>query len=381
MDTISKVSSVPLYLQLKVLIKEKIKKNILKPGDILPSERKMCEIYGVSQITIRQALNELTQKGILLRVPGKGTFVRNPSSHLSTEKAVPLLGLVISKPLEGSTSSFISNLILGIKETISEFNYHLLIFSETESDYLSLPLNGQIKGLILTDPQIGDMRISMLFQKKFPIVIIGRPVPKDIYSVDSDNVWIGYTLTSHLLKRNYKRIAFINSPNHYTVSEDRLTGYKKALKEYQVDFKENLLKNGPFSQENGYKNTKRIFQERPDAIICADDFITMGALSAIKEKGLKVPEDIALLCCNNSSFTQYNFPPLTTIDIFPDQLGKKAAEKLIKLLSGEKPELRTLLRGKLIVRNSSNLKNVASLSNDNSIHSYRGSPLIGIKKE
>lgn len=144
------------------------------------------------------------------------------------------------------------------------------------------------------------------------------------------------------------------------MSEDRLTGYLKALKDYGFEKEYALIKHGLFSEENGYKQAKKLIKQGVEGIVCADDFVALGALEAIKEEKLRIPEGISLVGCNNAPFTRHTHPPLTSIDIFPYELGKKTGGKLINLIGGEDVELRTLVKGELMVRESSGFRAVLS---------------------
>lgn len=352
MITLSKESPVPLYVQLEELIENQILTGSVKSNGSLPSERQLCEIYGVSHITVRLALAELSKNGFLVRVPGKGTFVADRVSYQTT--ADVSLGLVIPESPDNASSPFTSEIILGIKKITNEKNYRLLIYTGKEKSYHNLLTNQSVKGLILTDPQIKDLRIRELRQKRFPLVVIGRPDYQTLYCVDSDNPWIGYCLTEHLIKSGYQRIGFINGPAGYTVSQDRLAGYRKALRKYGFAVKKELIIFGSLSSEkHGFRSVKELISKKADAIVCADDRIAVGALSCIKKAGLKIPEEIGLAGCNNSLFTRYTHPTITTVEIFAEKLGAEAAKKLVALIEKKRPAVKTKIKGKLIVRESS----------------------------
>ena len=227
-----------------------------------------------------------------------------------------------------------------------------MIYTEGESGYLVDSSQGKIRGLILTAPQVKDTRIVMLKKKRIPFVVIGRTNEKNVYSVDNDNIKIGYELTLHLLNSGSKKIGFINGPAHFTVSHDRLQDYKKVLEENKIPFDETIIKYGDFLEKTGYENAKKLIEKEVTSILCGDDFIALGVLKAVKEKGLRIPEDIKIAGCNNSVFTSHINPSLTTYDIFPRKIGQKAAEKLMKLIKKEEVEERTIIKGKLIIRKS-----------------------------
>ncbi|MCL5408763.1 MAG: GntR family transcriptional regulator [Candidatus Omnitrophica bacterium] len=345
-NKIDRKNPVPMYVQIKQIIKSQIAEGILKPGSLLDSERKLCKIYNVSHITVRQALVELTKEKLLFRVPGKGTFVSNHRETALLTKNI--IGLIIPDHSMNLPSSFIPDLILGIKDVISK-RYSLVLYNDSEIDYLT---SEEINGIILTNPQSNDIKIILLKKREIPLVVIGRTEEKNIYYVDNDNILIGWTLTSYLLKLGHKRIGFINGPENLTVSQDRLIGYKKALKEKKISIDNSIIRYGNFSEEDGYNNARHIINEKITGIICGDDLIAMGVLKAVKQAGLKIPEDVSICGCNNSIFTQHSHPTLTTINVFPREIGHISAENLIKIMKGESTEEKTLIEGKLIIRNS-----------------------------
>jgi len=343
-------SPLPLYVQLKQIIKHQIAEGTLKEEAPIPSERELCKIYNISHITVRQALVELTREGFLFRVPGRGTFVKGRGKQKETQ-LLPI-ALVIPESENGFSSPFVFELIRGVKSVITKHNYSLLIYTEGESEYLIDSSTGKIKGIILTDPRVKDTRIVMLKKKGIAQVIIGRAEEENVYSVDNDNFEVGYKLTEHLIESGCKKIGFINSSFYFTVSQDRLEGYKDALKRNNISFDETIVKYGDFPERSGYENGIKLLEKGVDGILCCDDFTSLGVLKAAKEKKIKIPQEVKIAGCNNSPFTSHTHPPLTTFDIFPYKIGKIAAEKIIKLLKGEKTEERTIVKGELIIRKS-----------------------------
>jgi len=341
---------VPLYIQVKEAIRRAIVEGILKPRQLLPSERQMCHLFGVSHISIRQALVELTRDGLLFRVPGKGTYVAE--KLCSAEKGGAPIGIVIPSTNGGLCSPFVSDFLLGIKSVTCTHGQDVLVFTDTENGYLEPGKKNSLQGVILTEPTFSDNRVKKLQKMGTPFVVLGRTQEQNVSTVDVDHQKIFYLLTEHLLKSGHKKIGFINGPKRLTVCQDKLNGYRMALQKYGIGYEKTLVKHGAFSEISGYENARKILKYSPTALVCADDFISVGALRAIREKGLSVPEDISLCGCHNSSFTQHTIPSLTTADIFPSLLGRKAAEKLIRLIRGEKVELRTIIPGKILIRES-----------------------------
>ncbi|MCM8769344.1 MAG: GntR family transcriptional regulator [Candidatus Omnitrophica bacterium] len=343
-------SSVPLYIQIKEVIREAIVSGNLRSGQLVPSERQMCRIFDVSHISVRQALVELTREGYLFRVPGKGTYVAESLSGWET-KGQPI-GVVIPSTNGGLTSPFISDFLVGLKKVATKAGLDVLLYTDVEETYFHPRKIGQLQGIILTEPHFSDKRITKLRKTGLPMVVVGRTEEEGVYTVDADHRRIFQMLTEYLLKLGHRQIGFINGPAVLTVSADKLQGYQQALKKYRVSFDQKLVRYGPFSEESGYQNAKKLLGYPITALVCGDDFISVGALRAIREKKLRVPEDISLCGCHNSSFTQHTIPSLTTADIFASLLGEKAGEKLLRRLNNEEVETRTVIQGKLIIRES-----------------------------
>jgi len=169
---------------------------------------------------------------------------------------------------------------------------------------------------------------------------------------------MGYLLTKHLLEQGYSRIAFIAGPYCSSIG-DRFKGYKKALKEAGVSYNKNLVSfsNGRF-QEDAYLLAKNLLvKEKPDAFFGVNDTFALGAFEAIKEKKLKVPEDIGLVGFDDSIIASHLKIPLTSVRQPREKIGKIAVQLLKKRIEnpGKKAE-RIILPARLIIRESSRRK-------------------------
>lgn len=343
---VSRNSAIPLYVQIKEALKIAIVNKVFPAHNRIPSEREFCRLLNVSHITVRQAFNELTKEGFLFRIPGKGTFV--PERRESRGQGI---GVVIPDTREPISPSFLSALLFGIKRAASNAGFRLFLFTDTDTDYLNLEKDDPLQGVILIDPQLRDARFLILQEKHFPFVVLGNPGQQGIPFVDNDNVKIGYMLTKYLLEQGHRKIAFLNGPLYFTNAEDRKRGFLNALAEFNIPLSDFFIEHGAFREEDGYLITRKFLSERPDALICSDDQQLLGAFRAIQEAGLHVPEEIALACSNHSMFTKIAVPKITLIDIFPENLGTAAAEKLIAIISGKKTENATILDAELIPGN------------------------------
>ncbi|MDD2707781.1 MAG: GntR family transcriptional regulator [Verrucomicrobiae bacterium] len=345
-EQVSKSHLAPLYIQLKETIRSQIESGILKPGQSLPPTQELCKKYHISHITVRQALVDLTREGLLCRIPSRGTFV-NDRKNVSSETT---LGLIIPDQADVQSSQFLSQLLLGIKSVASAEQAGLLLYTSHETTFLGDIQRGKVQGMILTNPQVEDIRIRLLKQEKAALVVVGRVDEEGVCTVDNDNVWVGAQLTAHLLERGHRKIGLVNSPSHLTVSQDRFRGYEQALNEAGVGMDESLVRHGDFSRESGYRNGKELIRKGVEALVCADDLVGLGVFEAAREEGRSIPGQLAVCGCNNSAFSLIFQPPMTTVDINAREIGAQAARKLLARIRGCSVEPRTLIEGKLLSR-------------------------------
>jgi len=352
--TVDKNLPSPLYMQLKNLLEEEIVSGRLQPNQLLPSERELCRRYQVSQITVRQAFKELETIGLVLRVPGRGTFVAERPEP--APKSVRVVGLVAADILSRRENSYMVQLLAGVRAEVRLHGAGFMLFMESETTYCDLARHGALHGLVVTNPNMSCMLTQQLERFGVPVVVLGRPASRSCFSVDSDNPGIGYQLTRHLLDAGYRNIGFIGFEPDLPVVMDRLSGYKSAQHEAGITVKRNWLQFAPYSEDLGYREIDALLQAGTDAVFCADDQIAMNVLHRLHEKGIEVPTHFGLTGCNNSILARYARPALTSMELFPEQLGILAIRKLWALMNKETPERRTLLKGELQIRASSHRK-------------------------
>jgi LacI family transcriptional regulator len=213
-----------------------------------------------------------------------------------------------------------------------------------------------VDGLIVMAYYLKDQYIDILTESGIPFVFIDYP-PKneEIYSVLVDNESGSFEATEYLIFLGHKKIAFLEGPKAAWDSKARFEGYLKALKAHSLEFNPNLVENGNFTKEEGYLATKRLLskKEKFTAIFSANDQMAIGAIRALKEAGLKVPDDISLVGFDNIEASSIIEPPLTTVSQPIYEMGKKAVEVLVKLINNEGvKEKKIMLKTKLIERHS-----------------------------
>lgn len=324
----------------------------------------IAELAGVSQATVSRVLNDYPHirpemRERVQKVIADTGFQPHHVARLLASNRSNMIGLVIPS---GPKTVFIDPYFLALTEGISKAtNQHkltlaLFIFhslQEGRDTIQSIIQTGMLDGLVMTADRKDGSLIPPLLAAEIPFVLIGRMQGFDnIHCIDSDNVEGGYLATKHLIDLGYRRIGTIVS-NQNKSGDDRFRGYAKALTEIGFPVNMNLVDYGDYSMDSAYHAMKRLLPEKPDAMFVSSDTMSLGALRAIREVGLSVPEDIALVGYDNLSPALQADPPLTTVEQPIAETGRLAVETLLEVIANPKLDpIRITLGNQLIVRSS-----------------------------
>jgi LacI family transcriptional regulator len=280
---------------------------------------------------------------------------RSLASHRSW-----MIGLVLPRSVSNFfTDPYFPRLTQGVAQACNQHNYTLGLFllDSKEDEKRIFPLisrKGQLDGILLQTARLGDKLVDRLVNSDFPVVIAGRPFNANgISYIDVDNVNAAHGAVCHLVKLGYKRIGTITGLMNSTVGIDRREGYIQAITDQGWDVDELLIVNGDFSEESGYLAMKRLLPLKPEAIFAASDTMAIGAIRAVREAGLRVPEDIAFVGFDDLPIASLSDFKLTTVHQPIIQFGAKAVDTLIDLIeNGIKPSRRIIMDTELIIRDS-----------------------------
>jgi DNA-binding LacI/PurR family transcriptional regulator len=178
----------------------------------------------------------------------------------------------------------------------------------------------------------------------------------DVDTVVIDNVSAACELAEHLIRNGHRRIGGVFGPTTMTTSRERYEGYQKALKAHGLPVPETLVRVGIPKEPFGYQSAKDLLSlaEPPTALLMANNLLALGAMRAIHELGLRIPQDVCLATFDNEAWTAFAQPPLTVVDQPTYELGRKAGELLFQRMADNTsvPTL-TTLQAQLIIRGSS----------------------------
>lgn len=279
------------------------------------------------------------------------------------EGKAPTVGMLIERSaLPVILDMFYGEVIHGFQTEAQRLGYQVLLhmFNRTAErfDHMYASLGDEVQGFVIAND--GDITAEMVVQvqaMQLPLVLIESYVPgQHISCVIGDNFIAGYTVTHHLLALGHRSIGILQGQAKYSSLVDRLRGCLAAVAEADLLIPSEWLPpaaSGPFGR--GYAQMRDILRlpQRPSAVIAISDKIAFGALEAIKEAGLQMPADIAIVSIDNVAESAYTRPPLTSFHIPRADMGALAMQKLHRLISGE-PELavKSIVYGELVVRES-----------------------------
>ena len=329
----------------------------------------VAEHAGVSRTTVSFVLNrvegvhitEETRQRVFNAAESLG-YVPDAAAQALAGRRAQIIGLVFSRSYHHIASdAFLLQVMDGLMDVVRKDGLRLLLDSvETWSQkdvYLNLARAKRIDGIILSGPRSDDKELRALAEEGFPVVLIGHLSRVKISSVDIDSRAAARLAVEHLLAQGHSRIGCItNAPLSYTAASERLQGYQDALSAAGYSFDQNLVRYGDYSPESGFKTMTSLLAEanRPTAVFVASDVVAFGAMTAVREHGLKVPQDIALVGFDDVPLARYVDPPLTTVHLPIAELGRQAGQLLVDLIFRQtEPGRQIWLEPELIVRSSS----------------------------
>lgn len=264
---------------------------------------------------------------------------------------------------------FFTEVIHGIETLANESDHKVILCysgskQEKEAEYVNMLLEQRVEGIIIA-PLADNRNIKIfkrLIQDGFPLVFVDRYLDEVNGSyVVTDNAKGAYKAVRHLVKLGHKRILLLTTGTKISTVQSYLEGYKKALAKDNLSYRESLIKRCEETEagENrlflGYNIMKSFLLRKPHftAIFATDDNFAVGAIKAVKEKELRVPEDIAVVGFDDLPFSSFVDPPLTSVMQQKYEMGEKAVKTLIEIVKKDDVQLRKiLLEPKLVIRQS-----------------------------
>jgi len=323
------------------------------------------KIAGVSRSTVSRVVNnnpnvsDDVRERVLDVIQTTGYHPNVAARTLASQRSW-MIGLVL--PLSVSaffTDPYFPHFTQGIAQACNQYDYTLglYLFGSKEDEDKIFPRisrKGFLDGIVVQVGHKGDQMIDRLLNSNIPFVVAGRPFQsKDVSYIDIDNVTAAYNAVSHLIRLGYKRIGTIAGAANSTAGLDRKEGYLKALHERGQDIDGTLMIDADFTEASGYYAMQHLLAAKPDAVFVASDIMAIGAMRAVHETGLSIPEDVAFVSFDNIPLARMQTPQLTTIRQPIRKFGMTAVEILIDIIDNDtKPTRRIILDTELVIRDS-----------------------------
>jgi LacI family transcriptional regulator len=331
--------------------------------------KEIAKEANVSIATVSMILNnkdnnisEATRKRVLEIVKNRN-YIPNTMARSLVTKQTRTIGLI----MPDIVNPFFPEIARGAEDRASLSRYSI-IYCNTDDNltredaYIDILSEKMVDGIIFTHSADREGAAEGFKRCRVPVVLIDRDydIPNVIGKVLVDNTKASFTGVNYLIDQGYRKIAYIAGPMHTRTARDRLEGYKKALEQRGIPYRDEYVKIGEYKTQWGTNAAKLFLEEKIDfdAIFCGNDLIAIGAVKALKDAGYKVPEDIGVMGFDDIYMAEIVEPALTTIKQPNYEMGYRAAELLVNEieaagLSEKSGEAKTIiLDTELIVRQS-----------------------------
>lgn len=330
-----------------------------------PTSRDVARLAGVSRTTVSLVLNDVPDVKIS---PETRERVRAAARELDYYPDVSARRLVSGKtrtialiwhrgPAQTYRDAVLPGFLQGMTRSAQKMGYHVLFRPiDPDDSYVELARGRHTDGLVLSGPRSDDPHLLELHEEGFPLVLHGQLPGTDIPSVDIDNIRAAEMAVNHLIALEHRHIVMVtNAPPPYTACCQRMEGYRQALEGSGIPYDESLIQFGNFDEESGQRAMENLLthNEQPTAAFIASDMVAIGAIRSIRDRGLRVPDNIAVVGFDDIAAARFMVPALTTIHVPTYGLGWSAAEVLIRIIEQDpQSQSQVLLDTELVVRES-----------------------------
>jgi GntR family transcriptional regulator of arabinose operon len=349
------------YLAIVEWAKKYIEETGLRAGDKFLSEAALCELHSTSRQTVRQALEVLKRKNIIVKRRGSGTFVQGTKQ--GGAKVMPTIGVILTF----FNNYIFPEILAGIDGVLSKNGYAMQLFSTNnsvsgEERALEAVLAQNLDGVIVEPCKSGLPNSNVYLYNKIrdfgiPIVFINTYLPSvNIPVVAMDNVGIGYLATEHLITLGHRKIAIFMDFEDYQ-GHQRYKGYTDCLLSHRIAFDEKRVLWFAFKEWDHYFTTMRSrildWLAASTAVICYNDMLASWLIDFCRQEGIRVPEGMSVVGIDDSDLAARCVVPITSVRHAKQNLGEAAAQLVLDMIkSGSTEGEGRLFKSKLVARQS-----------------------------
>jgi LacI family transcriptional regulator len=325
--------------------------------------KEVAKLSGVSTATVSHVINKTrhvsdeTKRRVLGAIESAGYTPNIHARNLALGRS-RTLGLIISD----ITNPFFPDLVKSIQERALEAGYDVIILNtnyepEHDAPYVQRLLELQVRGVMILTTEMDLSVIERLSSRRIAVVLldVGKVGPH------TSNIRVNYEkgihqAVEHLLELGHRQIAFISGPSRFKSAQLRRQAFLKTMKKHTASLHTKpMICEGDFNLESGQRAVRELLalENRPTAIIAANDLMAMGALRELRLAGLQVPKDLSVIGCDDIWLAKLTDPQLTTIMIPRAEIGAAAVEAILRTNSGDGRSGREIkIRTELLIRES-----------------------------
>ena len=349
----------PLYMQVYQYLKQALQSQKYKSGDFLPSERELSQSFTVDRLTVRRALEMLAGEGLVEKKAGLGTRVAEKPPVTLGDTVNPK-NLIFFLPqsqnaVERISGTFYSGLFFTIENEIKKRGYRLSYTTLSEKEEIPPILkSGEIAGVFFVS-KISAKFLRDAHRLTIPAVVVNSE--NDYFSsILTDRVKGTYEAVQHLINLDHRCFCFISGIPDYITSQASFEGFKRALGDGGLDLHNQVIKEGNWQYDGGYKAMQEVLAEHnplPTAVVACNDETAFGAMEAIKSLGRSIPEDFSVVGFDDIDQAGYYRPKLTTVRVDIELIAKAACQQLFYIIENkENTPFHIVIPTKVIVRES-----------------------------
>lgn len=284
-------------------------------------------------------------------------YVPNASARSLITSKTYVLGVL----LPDLYGEFYSELIRGIDQAAQQHHYHILVSSShnarSDIEAVLQVMHGRVDGLLVLFPDIDAAALKASLPTDLPVVLLNCYVDGVLFdALGVDNYGGAYAMVTHLIGLGHRRIAIIKGETTNVDAQERLRGYRTALQDHGIALLDELELDGDFTESAGYRAGQAVarLDPHPTALFASNDAMAVGAMSALHDVGLRVPDDVAVGGFDDIPVARYLHPPLTSVRVSISDMGARAITRLIEAVThnGDREKKQEVLPTTLVVRAS-----------------------------
>ncbi len=310
----------------------------------------IARVAKVSHITVSRALNgcksvKQETRERIKRIADELQYVPNYNAKSLVLDKSYVIGLFFSTLHQGTSAEFFHQAVVGVNNVIQE-KYTVAIKGIDEyKDYIGINNRNFDGVLVMSQRDDDDLFIQHVLDKKIPIVVMNRKIPEPgIDNILLNDCQGAYEATSYLLQAGHQKIAIIKGKRDFQSTMARKLGYNLAMTEAGIPILQHYILEGDYGFESGYAGMHSLLcaPDRPTAVFCFNDNMALGAIKAAFESGVKIPDDISVIGFDDSIFSNYITPALTTVKRPIEKMSQEGARRLLAIIEKKESEHGTL---------------------------------------